>query len=468
MKQFGEEYDLSIYHTDNLTIPMQAIDSNDSITPRKELQRLSELQHYGAATGLLDFTKNPHVALWFACRELNTVDESAKDARIFILDIGSPAIVNIRNMNLKSDPFKFSDAHSVLYYEPDHSLGARIISQQSVFVIFNPDKSDLFQESMVIPKASKRQLIEDLKSFGISERDLFNDIPGLAMANSVYKPLQRADIKQYLDRGNQAYQARRYEEALSAYKSYAEAHPNFARPHCLIGDTFTALGQYEEADKSYTTAIKNLDRPIEIGQPASQDIANLMKYALYYNRGNVRAATGSHQKAVADFGIALKHKKCSMRYILKNRGNSQFAIQKFDEAYKDFEKANLERKESDAELAMGNCKIRIGDFETALQHYHAGSILESESVNESCRKNADQTNMILKAIHGQSIQHTRIEDRVTIIEIADKQAPLRSFPFAGNRGNTGNLPSGAITTTFGGQGYEGMNGFSVIIKHKGK
>ena len=33
------------------------------------LELLAELQHYGAATCLIDFTENALIALWFACRE---------------------------------------------------------------------------------------------------------------------------------------------------------------------------------------------------------------------------------------------------------------------------------------------------------------------------------------------------------------------------------------------------------------
>ena len=33
------------------------------------LQLLARLQHFGAATGLLDFSYSPLVALWFACED---------------------------------------------------------------------------------------------------------------------------------------------------------------------------------------------------------------------------------------------------------------------------------------------------------------------------------------------------------------------------------------------------------------
>ncbi len=44
---------------------------------------LAELQHHGAATSLIDFTKSALIALWFACQDKKT------NGKVFCLDIGS-------------------------------------------------------------------------------------------------------------------------------------------------------------------------------------------------------------------------------------------------------------------------------------------------------------------------------------------------------------------------------------------
>ena len=130
---------------------------------------------------------------------------------------------------------------------------------------------------------------------------------------------------QYLNRGNRAYQAGRYDDALEAYESYAAALPDVAQPHCLKGDALAALGRFEEANLAYTRALENLDQPVYLGGQVivnQELIGNMMSRALYYNRGNVHAAADDHRAAVADFDAALLHGYSPKRDVLHNRGSS--------------------------------------------------------------------------------------------------------------------------------------------------
>ena len=162
------------YHKEQLIMPMEVMDG----ATLSDLQRLSVLQHQGAATGLLDFTEYPLVALWFACAEW-----SEKDGKVFVLDIGNPQVA--QNARLMTDPF--STEQVVVYYEPDRSLGARIIAQQGVFVICNRHVPEQYLKSVTVPWKSKARLRGYLKGLGLSEVMLFGDIPGLAAANTADK-----------------------------------------------------------------------------------------------------------------------------------------------------------------------------------------------------------------------------------------------------------------------------------------
>ena len=43
-----------------------------------DLELLAELQHFGAATCLIDFTRNAQIALWFACQQSSTGEANGK------------------------------------------------------------------------------------------------------------------------------------------------------------------------------------------------------------------------------------------------------------------------------------------------------------------------------------------------------------------------------------------------------
>lgn len=445
---------LAEYHRERLIMPMQVIDGADL----SDLQRLSVLQHQGAATGLLDFTENPLVALWFACTE-----EPYRDARVLMLDIGDPQVA--RNGRTLDNPFDAGQV--VVYYEPDRSLGARIVAQQSVFVICNPLIPAQHLKSVTVPQSSKGPLQHYLTQLGLSQTSLFGDIPGLAAANTRRTPLQRTEPltpEQHRDRGNRAYQAGRYDDALAAYEAYEVALPDVAQPYCLKGDALAALGRFEDANLAYTEAIKNLDQPIYLGKQVNVNrefVGPKMSHALYYNRGNVRAAAGNHRDAVADFDMALQHSGGRKRDVLKNRGNSKFALKMFAEAHQDFETAWLEKEGSDAALAMGNCKVMTGEFKEALQRYLEGSGSELVGSAGSCRKNAEQLRRILKELNGHDFR-VRCKGSNVFVETKHVRGRQHVFPFVGNQGNTGNIPSGMVTA-HGGKGYEGVVGFAVAI-----
>lgn len=441
------------YHNEQLIMPMQVIDG----ARRSDLQRLSILQHQGAATGLLDFTELPLTALWFACMEL-----PEKDGKIFVLDIGNPQIAR----NARSLEHPLDAGQTVVYYEPDRALGARIVAQQSIFVVCNSLLPDRNIRAMEVPRSSKRPLQDYLRRLGLSQTTLFGDIPGLATANSTRTPLQRTlplTPEQHRDRGNRAHQAGRYGDALAEYRAFAAALPDTAQPHCLIGDVLAALGRFEDADRAYTRAIENLDRPIYLGNQVTvnQELGNEMASALYYNRGNVRAARGNHSAAVADFDAALQHPNGPKREALLNRGNSKFAMERFAEAHQDFADAWLEREGSDTVLAMGNCKVMTGEFEESQQRYLKGSSMSPERSAASCRQNAEQVRRALVLLDGHGYE-VRRDGFMVSIETAHVQAKQPLLPFVGNQGNTGNIPSG-LTTAYGGKGYGGTTGFVVAI-----
>lgn len=149
------------------------------------------------------------------------------------------------------------------------------------------------------------------------------------------------------------------------------------------------------------------------------------------------------------------------RDVLKNRGNSKFALGMFAEAHEDFEAAAAERRGSDTALAMGNCKVMLGEFETALRQYLEGAAAEPKRSAGHCRANAEQVGRILETLDGR-VFRTRLERGIVFVEATRAPEAPQHFPLAGNQGNTGNTASGMVTSP-GGEGYEGGEGFGVSI-----
>ncbi len=69
-----EQFDI-----ENLQNAVLNVSKQFSRKPVSELEHLSEIQHYGGKTNLIDFTKNYHIALFMACD-----DAPDKNGRIIL------------------------------------------------------------------------------------------------------------------------------------------------------------------------------------------------------------------------------------------------------------------------------------------------------------------------------------------------------------------------------------------------
>lgn len=169
-----------------------------------ELELLARLQHHGAATRLLDCTRNAFVALWFACR-----GQPEQDALLIGFRLAEHAVhLNTEMLQWDIDKLLAHGEGKPLWWQP-RDLSRRISAQQAVFV-FGPivdepwgsmrlgdgdiDVGDIGNipgaALVLIPKSLKDALNAtwgDL--FGFSEESLFPDFDGFAQAHAVEKPL---------------------------------------------------------------------------------------------------------------------------------------------------------------------------------------------------------------------------------------------------------------------------------------
>lgn len=158
--------------------------NQDLITNKFEvLNFISILQQHGFPTPLLDWTKSPYIAAYFAFKDIR--DSSKSDhVKIFAFDHSSW-------LNTYKQEFEISSSkpHLSVFF-PFSKYNQRLIQQQGIHTISTVDDIDLYVQSCEQAKNKKflhtfqisvkeRALaIKDLHLMGISEMSLFPGIDG--------------------------------------------------------------------------------------------------------------------------------------------------------------------------------------------------------------------------------------------------------------------------------------------------
>ena len=156
------------------------------------LECMAHLQHNGVATGLIDFTFNPLVALWFAC----TSQQEGIDGKVIVLENDREIIEQIETPDkLESDLETFFGVNEAKWHLWSPALDSQFVDtqrmtrQHSVFLFGLPEvASEMVASEIVIPYVHKRQLRAELARIGISEQTLFADLLGFFDRNTAQHP----------------------------------------------------------------------------------------------------------------------------------------------------------------------------------------------------------------------------------------------------------------------------------------
>jgi len=202
-------------------------------------QCLVKMQHYGLPSRLLDITSNPLVALYFACGA-NEKNDGDGEVIVFGYDIGavkyfdSDTVSVVANLSQRPSTFvvpaeldvvKFNEEESIKYLL--HDIGSdkphflpkikredltrvvcvkpkldnpRIIRQEGAFLLFGCDGSKVqpakLEEKVVVAKLTinrneKRNLVDQLRTLGISKATMFPEIQDVAthIQQSYFTPI---------------------------------------------------------------------------------------------------------------------------------------------------------------------------------------------------------------------------------------------------------------------------------------
>lgn len=186
-------------HYLDLRLPAYGFDYHNSLPKTKAWRELFIAQHYGVPTNLLDFTRNPLAALFFACETRD------KDGIIYAISVKSKDDTNnqynITSYNLISEGENGKSPYEInkhMFIVPPQ-FDQRIKSQNSVFCCFpinqldktlqeiiksnndeenNQDEMDTLFE-WEIKGENKQQIMNELNKIGINHSTIYPDMFGL-------------------------------------------------------------------------------------------------------------------------------------------------------------------------------------------------------------------------------------------------------------------------------------------------
>lgn len=289
------------YHEDDLLAParMDGYGAKDGRV-LSDLELLAELQHFGTATCLIDFTANFLAALWFACYEGETTGKN--DGKVCVLNINN----HFRSLKqadlgkeirpiIKMEMVKGPDKPSYWYWAP-HGMNPRILKQDSLFVFGKAGVADDHLKFIPIEKEDKNPLLRELEKLGVSRESLFKDLPGFASANTHLDliPRLKASVQGLFSAGNEAFQQGDWERAIRLYND-AESKKEFKefpqKASLLRSRGFAnfRMGNHEAASEDYTQSM--------VHEPNS--------FTAYHHRGVAKYNMKNYGGAVKDFAEAL-------------------------------------------------------------------------------------------------------------------------------------------------------------------
>ena len=327
-----------------------------------DLELLAELQHFGAGTCLIDFSRSALDALWFACLKNPKKEEGETNGKVFA--VRHDDVVRLRTVTPKLikediDYFFQSDENGIypLYQWAPKLQNNRIIAQHSVF-LFGGAQIEVAAKCVII-KSSKQEILKSLKEVSdITEATMYPDFDGFARLHAHDKPYIEPDAQGYLQRGIEAHQNNNnLDDAIAYYTEVISLEP---APFMLYTARHNrGIAYWEKGDLD--RAIVDLNEAIEL----NPDDANA-----YNNRGNIYHNKGDLDRAIADFNNAIELNPDDANAYY-NCGNAYHSKADYVSAIEAFTKA-IERNPNFAEAYTnrGIAYHKKGDYDRGIENHN--------------------------------------------------------------------------------------------------
>ena len=291
-----------------------------------DLELLAELQHFGAATCLIDFSRSALVALWFACQQSSTKEEA--NGKVFAVYRDRVRLETVNPKLTKEDIDYFlqpdeNDEYRLYQWEPKLQNN-RIIAQHSVF-IFGGAQIKIEGECVIV-KSCKQKILESLEELSdITEANIFPDFDGFARVHAQNKPRIEPNVRGYRRRGIEAHQRGDLDAAIEYYTQVISLDPDSS----IAAEAYNNRGLAYASKREYDCAIKDLTKGIDLTPD---------DFTAYYNRSLAYHAKREYDHAIADYtqAIDLNPNYANAYY---GRGGAYKSKSNYDHAIADYTQA---------------------------------------------------------------------------------------------------------------------------------
>ena len=295
-----------------------------------DFEILTEIQHYGGKTNLIDFTIDYLVALFFACD-----GHHDKDGRVILQ--------------------KADEIQGMIKYprNPRH----RVAGQKSVFVrhpkgFIEPHKDNI----VIIPASLKKLILQHLRKYhGIFTETIYNDVYGFIRNQDIHGDAytqfyrgftcqNRADVATTSELKQQE-----YEKAIQYYTESIKSKPDYTATYNNRGNAYSRIGKFQKA-------IEDFNKAIEI-QP---DFVHA-----YNGRGTVYDRKGDYNRAIEDYDKAIEIQP-DLAQAYCNRGLTYDHIGDYNRAIEDYDKAiEIQPDDAQAYSNRGEALLHLNEMEKA-------------------------------------------------------------------------------------------------------